>query len=131
MERKLEETALLYGRLNAVDRERGTALLHVQGERHIPLRFDSGLHLQMLDCATGFVEVRGKGKFNAKGQWQYVRVERLRKSEAGGEPFDLDAFLNNPNPKIFDPDQVIRASEPFDVAEFMDFIRSSREDGSV
>ena len=123
-----EEPALLYGRLNAIDWNRGTAQLHVYRKRNVQLRFDSVLHDQMLDCATRFVEVRGKGRFNSKDQWQYVQVERLRKVESGGEPFDLEAFLSNPNPKIFDPDKVIQASEPFDVNEFIDFIRSSRED---
>ena len=44
------------------------------------------------------------------------------------EPFDLESFRNNPNPKIFDPAKIIKASEPFDVAEF---IRSIHEGGEV
>ena len=43
------------------------------------------------------------------------------------EPFDLEAFLNDPNPKIFDPDKVVTASEPFDVDEFNRLIRESRD----
>ena len=43
------------------------------------------------------------------------------------EPFDLEKFLNDPNPKIFDPDKVITASEPFDVDEFVRFIHEGRD----
>ena len=135
-----EEEAFLYGRLNAVNWAKGTARLHTDGRRQVPLRFDSTLHDQMLDCATRLVEVRGKGKFNERDQWQYVQVVQLSKSDKWGEPFDLDAFLDSPSPKIFDPDapaasgpawKVIRASEPFDVDEFIRFIRSSREDRNL
>ena len=123
-----EEIALLYGWLSAVNWDRHTAQLRVYGNRNVSLRFSPALHDQMLDCATQFVEVRGRGRFNNRDQWQYVQVERLRKSNQEGQPFDLEAFLSNPNPKIFDPDTVTRASEPFDVDEFIQFIKSSRED---
>ena len=45
------------------------------------------------------------------------------------EPFDLEEFLNDPNPKIFDPDKVVTASEPFDVDEFIRIIHESRDAG--
>ena len=44
------------------------------------------------------------------------------------EPFDLEKFLNDPNPKIFDPDKVVTASEPFDVDEFLRFVHHMRDD---
>ena len=37
------------------------------------------------------------------------------------QPFDKNAFRNNPNPRIFDPEQVVRASEPFHVDEFINW----------
>lgn len=43
------------------------------------------------------------------------------------EPFDLEAFRNNPNPKIFDPAKIIKASEPIDVAEFIRGIHEGRD----
>ena len=54
------------------------------------------------------------------------RLERL----SWNEPFDKEAFLNNPAPSIFDPDQVVRASKPFDVDEFISYIRESRDDST-
>ena len=45
------------------------------------------------------------------------------------EPFDLEAFLNDPNPKVFDPDKLVTASEPFDVDEFIRIIHESRDAG--
>ncbi len=44
------------------------------------------------------------------------------------EPFDMEVFLNDPNPNVFDPEKVVRASEPFDVDEFIRFIHDARQD---
>ncbi len=41
----------------------------------------------------------------------------------------MEAFLNDPNPKIFDPETVVRASEPFDVDEFLRGIYEGRNVG--
>ena len=46
-----------------------------------------------------------------------------------GQPFDMDEFLNDPNPKIFDPDNLVTASEPFDVDEFVGIIHAGRDEG--
>jgi hypothetical protein len=56
-------------------------------------------------------------------------VEEIQGARSWNEPFNLEAFLNDPNPKIFDPDKVIRASEPFDVHEFIRVIREGRDVG--
>ena len=121
------EAVLLYGWLNAVNWNRCTAELHRIGERYVPLRFDSALHDDMLRYATQLVEVRGQGRINNKDEWQYVRVEQLNGSSKVSESFDLDAFLNNPNPKTFDSEKVITASQPFDVDEFIRVIREGRD----
>ena len=42
-------------------------------------------------------------------------------------PFDLESFLNAPAPKLFDPDSVVTASEPFDVEEFLRIVRTGRD----
>ena len=52
------------------------------------------------------------------------------KASIGGELFDLEAFLNAPNPRIFDPERVVTASEPFDVDEFVRVIHEGRDIGS-
>ena len=44
------------------------------------------------------------------------------------EPFDLEAVLNDPHPKVFRRDKVVTASEPFDVEEFNQIIRKGRRD---
>ena len=44
-----------------------------------------------------------------------------------GAPFDLETFLSAPNPKLFDPEKVVTASEPFDVEEFIRIIREGRD----
>ena len=58
-----------------------------------------------------------------------IQIEEIRGTGSLNEPFDLEAFLNDPNPKIFDSDRVIRASEPFDVDEFIRVIREGRDVG--
>lgn len=57
--------------------------------------------------------------------------ERDKASEvsSANEPFDLESFLDNPNPKVFDRDNIVRASEPFDVDEFIRYTKEARKDG--
>ena len=55
------------------------------------------------------------------------RICRLQKRSGPAEPFDLEAFFNSPKPKVFDPENVVRASEPFDV-EFIRYTHEARED---
>ena len=121
--------ALLYGWLKAINWDQGTAELHRYGERHVPLRFDARLDGEMVLHATKFVEVTGEGRINRRDQWQHFQVEQLSSTSMGGEPFDLESFLNNPNPRIFSSGQVIRTSEPFDVHDFIRVIREGRDVG--
>ena len=85
------------------------------------------MHGEMRRLATQFVEVRGNGLINKNDRWQWVLVEEITETRSSNEPFDMEAFLNNPNPKIFDPEKVVTASEPFDVDEFIRIIREGRE----
>ena len=48
----------------------------------------------------------------------------ITSTRSWSEPFDLDAFRNDPNPKIFDPEKVVTVSDPFDVDEFLRIIRA-------
>ena len=121
--------ALLYGWLKAVNWDKCTAELHRYGEHHVPLRFGVGLHEEMLYNATKFVEVIGRGRINRNDRWRYFQVERISSSSEGGNPFDLEAFLNDPNPKIFSSDRVVRTSEPFDVHDFIRVIHEGRDVG--
>ena len=123
------EPALVYGLLLEVNWENGTAQLHEpygDADRYVRLRFDSALNDNLLRLAMQYVEVRGHGRFNDDGDWIEVRVEEIAATRSMWEPFDMDAFLNDPNPKIFDPEEVIRASEPFDADEFLRAIREGR-----
>ena len=83
----------------------------------------------MLRLATQHVEVRGSGRLNQNDQWTSVVVEQVTGTRSWREPFDVEAFLNNPNPKIFDPEKVVTASEPFDVDEFIRTIHEGRDAG--
>ena len=42
-------------------------------------------------------------------------------------PPSLEELLNNPNPKNFRSEEIIRASEPFDVDEFARMVREERD----
>ena len=123
------ERALLYGRLRAVDWVERTAKLMPYQGRPVNLRFDADNDGQMLELAMQFVEVRGQGEFDHRDQWRYIQVENIQGTRSWNEPFELDTFLSVPSPKVFDPDEVVRASEPFDVDDFLQFLNDSRDEG--
>lgn len=54
------------------------------------------------------------------------RVESLSRASLG-QPFDVDGFVSDPEPKVFHPDRIISASEPFDVDEFIRTIHEGRD----
>ncbi len=58
-----------------------------------------------------------------------AEVEQVSGTRSWREPFDIDALLNDPNPKVFDPDNVVTVSEPFDVDEFIRTIHEGRDAG--
>lgn len=119
------EEALLYGWLKEVDWDERTARLHEAGGGQARLCFGPALDVAMRRLATEYVEVRGQGRFDDRDEWVEVRVEELNETRSRSEPFDLDAFLNDPNPKVFDPEKVA----PIDLTdeEFESFVSSIRE----
>ena len=121
------EKALVHGWLKEVNWHKGTAQLHQYGDKFVQLRFDSDLDIEMLKLANGFVDVRGRGRLNVKGEWITVQVKQLNATRAWSDPTSLETLLNNPNPKIFDPEKVVRASEPFDADEFIGIIHEARD----
>ena len=58
-----------------------------------------------------------------------MALDQSSKARFREAPFDLESFLNAPDPKLFDPDSVVTASEPFDVEEFLRIIRVGRDVG--
>ena len=121
------EQALIYGWLKMVNWDKRTAQLHRYRDRYVLLRFDSAMDEEMRRLATRFVEVRGGGFINENDQWQWVWVDEIFETRSTSKPFDMEAFLNDPNPKVFDPETVVTASEPFDVDEFIRAIREGRD----
>ncbi len=123
----LDESALVEGRLMEVNWACGTAELHFIPQRVVPLRFDPALNDDMRRLATQYVEIRGRGRFNDNDEWDIIFVEQITSTRSWSEPFNLDAFRNNPNPKIFDSEKVVTVSEPFDVDEFIRVIHEGRD----
>ena len=123
----LDESALVEGRLMEVNWACGTAELHYIPQRVVPLRFDPALNDDMRRLATQYVEIRGRGRFNDNDEWDIIYVEQITDTRSWLEPFDLEAFRNNPDPKIFDPEKVVTVSEPFDVDEFIRAIQEGRD----
>ena len=120
-------TALLYGWLIEVDWDSRSARLHRHGDRPVLLRFNASLDEDMHRLARQYVEVRGHGRFNKNDQWAAVQIQQISGTDSWREPFDIEAFWNNPTPKIFDPAETVRASEPFDVDEFIRITREGRD----
>ena len=123
----LDESALVEGRLMAVNWAYGTAELHYIPQRIVLLRFDPALNDDMRRLATQYVEIRGRGRFKDNDEWDVIYVEQITSTRSWSEPFDLDAFRNDPNPKIFDLEKVVTVSEPFDVDEFIRVIHEGRD----
>ena len=97
------EPALIHGRLVDVDTGKGTAILSAYIDSRIPLRFDASLEKEMLNLEQKFVKVKGHGWFDDDGQWIAVVVEEIAPPPP---PRTAEEILNDPNPKIFDPDKV-------------------------
>ena len=84
----------------------------------------------MRRLATEYVEVRGRGRFDKHDRWTTVEVEQVSGTRSWREPFDIDAFLNDPNPKIFDPEKVVTidiSDEAFE--DFQHAIHEGRDAG--
>ena len=122
------EKALLYGWLKEVNWDGRTARLYDADGGSVRLSFGPEFDIEMRRLATEYVEVRGRGRFDDRDEWVEVRVEQLNETRSLSEPFDLDAFLNDPNPKVFDPQTVV----PIDLTDeefeaFLNTIRQGRE----
>ena len=115
-----DEIAILDGWLREVNWAEGTAQLHdYYGERIVRLRFEPALADAITRRANDFALIRGRGAFDADGNWKVVQVQEVRGPRSYREPFDREAFLNDPNAEVFDPAAMVRCSEPFDVDEFL------------
>ncbi|MDE2668496.1 MAG: hypothetical protein OXI51_02450 [Chloroflexota bacterium] len=56
-----------------------------------------------------------------------MALDQSSKARSQQAPFDPESFLSASTPKLFDPDAVVTASEPFDVEEFLRIIRAGRD----
>lgn len=123
------EIIMVYGRLQEVNWSRRTAQLHNYGGELVKLKFDAKLDAAMRSLATQYVKITGQGRFSNPETWPTVQVEQISAVSQRGQPFDLEGFLNRPNPKLFDPDKVVTVSDPFDVDDFNRVIREGRDVG--
>ena len=121
------EEALLQGWLSEVNWDKQTAQLHRYEGGYVRLKFGDALYGEMLQLATQYVEIKGSGVFNPKDEWSTVLVEQISGSRSWHQPFDLEAFRNDPNPKLFEPENMVTVSEPFDVDEFIRTIHEGRD----
>ena len=117
---------VVHGKLMAVDWENRTARLQRYLDTPIPLRFGAALDREMQRATRQRVEVQGQGRLDENDQWAEVQVEQIKGALPQTESFDPEAFRNNPNFKPFDPDNIIRTDEPFDVDEFLRVIYEGR-----
>ena len=118
------ESALIRGWLEDVDPKNGTARLNTLMDHSVPLRFDSALRKNMLRLETKHVRVDGRGWISDEDEWVVIDIEEIVPTSS--EVRTVEEILNDPNPKLFDPDTVVTASEPFDVDEFLRTIYEGR-----
>lgn len=129
-QRRTSETikAILYGSLKEINWDNRTAQLHRYGEDgHVKLRFSARLDDAMRDHATEYVKIKGRGKINRDDKWVSVEVDEIHGTRPPVEGPGREAYLNNPNPTYFDPETVVRVSEPFDVDKFIKDIHDARD----
>ena len=117
------EPALMYGRLVEVDPEEGTAVLSVYRDCRVTLWLAADEVGDALKLKQKFVKVSGQGWLDKSDQWIAVVVEEIGPPDPQRS---IDEILNDPNPKIFDPELAVRASEPFDVDDFLRAIYEGR-----
>ena len=114
-----------HGWLKKVNPREGTAQLEQIGREPIPLHFIPALIPEMGALESKFVTVSGKGWISEDDKLALIEVEEFVDPEAGKRT--IEEILNDPNPKLFDSAKVVRASEPFDVDEFLRIIREGRD----
>ena len=121
--------SILYGSLKEINWANRSAQLHRYGEdRHVKLRFSAGLDDAMREHATEYVKIKGHGKINQDDKWVSVEIEEIHGTRPPVEGPSREAYLNNPNPIYFDPDDIVTSSEPFDVDAFIKIIHDARDD---
>ncbi len=118
------ESALIRGWLEDVDPKNGTARLNTLVDHSVPLQFDAALKKDMLRLETQHVRVDGRGWISDEDEWVVINIEKIVPTSS--EVRTVEAILNDPDPKLFDPDTVVTASEPFDVNEFLRTIYEGR-----
>lgn len=125
---EVEEEALLQGWLKEVNWANGTAQLHSYTGSYVRLRFDHSLGEEMLRLATQYVEVAGVGLFSHEGDCKRVTVNMLSKNRSWSEPFDMDAFLNPADARVFNADRNIAVDLTDEEWEYFNrAIREGRE----
>lgn len=117
------EPALMHGWLVEVDPEGGTAVLSGYRDCRVRLRLTADKVGDALKLKQKFVKVTGHGWIDENDQWIVVVVEEIGPPDPQRS---VEEILNDPNPKIFDPDKIVRASEPFDVDDFLRAIYEGR-----
>ena len=118
------ESALIRGWLEDVDPKNGTARLNTLMDHSVPLRFDAALRKDMLRLESSHVRVDGRGWISDEDEWVVINIDKIVPTSS--EVRTVEEILNDPNPKLFDPDTVVTASEPFDVDEFLRTIYEGR-----
>ena len=121
------EPAVLHGFLTDVNLSARTARLRDMDGGFAGLIYGAALDGSARRLEERYVTVRGSGRFGPGGDWLAVRAESFEGDRSMREPFDREAFLREPNPKIFDPAEAVVASEPFDADEFIRVIREGRD----
>lgn len=117
----------LQGWLMAVDYDLRAAELHECEGEIIPLRFSQHLDATMQRLTGQFVEISGLGLEEACGGWRSVYVNRVTGTRSLWETFDADELSSKSNKKVFRSEDVVVASEPFDVDEFISVIHEARD----
>ena len=123
-----DEATHLFGWLKEVNWAQRTAQFYRYSGECVRLRFGAALNDEIRRLTKRHVAVIGYVRFDQDDTCPTVQVEQIRTPRAEGKPFDLEAFRNDPNPKVFDPDNMVTIDlTDEEWASYSRAIRESRE----
>ena len=120
-----EKPFRINGLLTHVDAESRTGRIEWLDEERA-ISFAPDLLMQLPELVGRTVWVTGSGRFEADGTLACIDVDDVEEGKWGLTPSEFIELQARRGLMKFDPDALVRSSEPFDVDEFLETIYEAR-----
>lgn len=117
------EPILIHGRVRSIDLGSRTAEFDWLGGKRL-LRFGPEIGPEIEELKDRFVEVQGLGTYDRNGRLVEIDLTAIRH-----ESDEIDQLLSDGQWRRFNPDDLVRTDEPFDVDDFLHDIYEARRGG--